>query len=70
MSFSLFTSFFFRDYKSCDKSEDPNLVRVPPQGREDNDIKNNIKLQVKLSDAPLKSPRNCHGDQSNIISKF
>lgn len=52
--------------KSCDKSEDPNLVRVPPQGREDNDIKNNIKLQVKLSDAPLKSPRNCHGVQKTV----
>lgn len=42
---------------SCDKKEDPNLVRVPPQGREDvdNSHKNNIKLQVKLSEAPLKS---------------
>lgn len=45
--------------KNCDKSEDQNLVRVPPQGREDNEVKNSIKLQVKLSDAPLKSPRNC-----------
>ncbi|XP_052099365.1 protein FAM193A-like isoform X1 [Mytilus californianus] len=42
----------------CDKREDPNLVRVPPLGREDTDnkVKNNVKLQVKLSDAPLKSP--------------